>query len=74
MVEEHEIPWAPLRRLFKKAGADIVEKEAIKEFSKWLEDKILDIADNAIRLMKNQNRKTLYTKDLKLAIRFMERS
>lgn len=70
---QHEIPWAPIRRLLKQAGGEIVAKDAVKYFTSRIEEDILDIAENAVAIMRSNGRKTLYSKDIKLAYRLAKR-
>lgn len=73
MARKHEIPWAPVRRLLKQAGGEIVAKDAVKYFTSRIEENILDIAENAVAIMRNNKRKTLYTDDIRLAYRLAQR-
>lgn len=71
MTKDHEIPWAPVRRLLKRAGVNLVAQETVEYLTEWIEDYIKDLAMNAKLVMTDHGRKTLYKADIKLALKLM---
>ena len=64
-----ELPLAPLKRLFKQAGAERVSDDAMMLLADNLEDQTSIIAENAINMAKHAGRKTIKADDLELAIK-----
>lgn len=64
-----ELPLAPLKRLFKQAGAERVSDDAMMILADNLEDQTSIIAENAINMAKHAGRKTVQVDDLELAIK-----
>lgn len=60
-------PLAPFERILKKAGAKRVSKAAMEEFAKVMEDKLLQVATEAVTLAKHAGRKTILGEDIRLA-------
>lgn len=60
-------PLAPFERILKKAGAKRVSKGAMEEFAKVMEDKLLQVATEAVTLAKHAGRKTILGEDIRLA-------
>ncbi len=56
-----------LERVLKSAGAKRVSKEALKEFSEILEEKLFLIAKEAALMAKHAGRKTIFDEDIRLA-------
>lgn len=63
------LPMAPFERILKKAGAKRVSHDAMKEFSRVMEDKMLRIAMEAGLLAKHAGRKTIIDEDVRQARR-----
>ena len=59
-----DIPKAPLRRIFKEAGAERVSDEAIIILQDFLINEAEVIAKNSVQLSKFNNRKTVQPKDI----------
>ena len=64
-----EFPILPFERLIKRAGAKRVSYGAAEELSKVTEDKIFQIAEEAVALAKHAGRKTVLAEDVRLAYR-----
>ena len=64
-----EFPVLPFERLIKRAGAKRVSHEAAEELAKVMEDKIMQIAEEAAALAKHAGRKTVLAEDVRLAYR-----
>ncbi len=62
------IPYAPVERLIRSAGADRVSVTAGVELAEILEQYGLEIAEEAIVLAKHAKRKTVKAEDIKLAM------
>ncbi len=62
------IPYAPVERLIRSAGADRVSVTAGIELAEILEQYGLEIAEEAIVLAKHAKRKTVKAEDIKLAM------
>ena len=61
------LPRLPFERILKKAGAKRVSQDALEEFAVVMEDRILEIAKDAVALAKHAGRKTLISDDIRLA-------
>ena len=68
-MPESEFGAAAIYRIFKKAGAQRVGEDAIKEFRSALEEIGLDIAKRAVEFASHAGRKTVKSSDVKLAIK-----
>lgn len=55
------------KKFLKKIGIERVSYEAAKEFTAFLEEKVLELLLEAKKYMEHANRKTLFLKDIKLA-------
>lgn len=60
--------WSPVRELMKKAGAEIVSKDAVEILLSHLEDRAMKLSGNALKLAKHSKRKKITAGDMKLAI------
>jgi histone H3/H4 len=58
---------AAFERILKKAGARRVSDAATEEFAKVVEEKLLQVATEAIALAKHAGRKTVVDEDIRLA-------
>ena len=65
------IPFAPVERLIRHAGAERVSESAAIELTDILEEHGLEIAKEAIKLAHHAGRKTVKAEDLKLAIEML---
>jgi histone H3/H4 len=66
------LPQTPFERILKKAGAKRVSQEALEEFSKVMEDKLMKIASEAALFAKHAGRKTTIAEDIRMARRKFE--
>ncbi len=66
------LPLAPFERILKKAGAKRVSHEAMGEFAKVMEDKLLKIATESVMLAKHAGRKTVIEEDVRAARRKLQ--
>jgi len=63
------LPRAPFERILKKAGAKRVSHDAMEEFARVMEDKMLRTAIEAGMLAKHAGRKTIIDEDVRQARR-----
>lgn len=61
------LPKGPFARILKKAGAKRVSYEALDEFAKVMEEKLLDVAKEAVNLANHAGRKTILEEDIRIA-------
>ncbi len=64
-----KLPRLPFERILKKAGAKRVSHEALDEFAKVMEDRLMLIAQEATALAKHAGRKTIVDQDVREARR-----
>lgn len=69
---EKELPFAPLERLLRKAGAKRVSKSAVREFSAVISDYAFTLSAEAASLAKHAGRKTIIDSDVRMARRRLE--
>ncbi len=62
------IPYAPVERLIRSAGAERVSETAGVALAEILEQYGLEIAEEAVVLTKHAKRKTVKAEDIKLAM------
>lgn len=67
-----KLPLLPFERILKKAGALRVSHEAIEEFSKVMEERMVKIASEAAALAKHAGRKTVIEQDVREARRKLQ--
>lgn len=66
------LPLLPFERILKKAGAKRVSHEAMEEFAKVMEDKLMKVAAEAAALAKHAGRKTIIDADVREARRKLQ--
>jgi histone H3/H4 len=66
---EGYIAKAPIRRLMKKEGADLVAAEALDKLINFLEKKAADATKEALKLCKADKRKRVTAVDVRNATR-----
>ena len=64
-----EIPKAPVARIIKESGAEIVSEDAKAELAAYLEEVAREVAKEANAVAKIAKRKTVKAEDIKLAIK-----
>ncbi|WP_406662676.1 histone family protein [Methanolobus sp. ZRKC3] len=67
------IPFAPIERLIRSAGAQRVSESAGMELTEILEEYGLEISKEAIKLAEHAGRKTVKSEDIKLAKEMMDK-
>ncbi len=60
--------WSPLRSLMKKAGAEIVSRNAVDRLMDFLEERAKTLTACAIDISKHSGRKKITNGDMRLAI------
>lgn len=70
-MPEHDIPLAPIDRIFHKAGAERVGEDAVQLLRDILEVIAYDIASRSIELAKHAGRKTVTAEDVKMVVRIL---
>lgn len=63
------LPRLPFERILKKAGAKRVSVDALDEFAKVMEEKLMIIASEAAAMAKHAGRKTVTDEDVRAARR-----
>ncbi len=66
---EGYIAKAPIRRLMKKEGADLVAADALDKLIGYLESKAADATKEAIKITKADKRKRVTAADIRKATR-----
>jgi len=66
---ESFIAKAPIRRLMKNEGANLVAEKAVDLLIEKLTDLATKVTKNAIKMMKEDNRKRVTSSDVKMAER-----
>jgi histone H3/H4 len=61
------LPKLPFERLMKKAGAKRVSEEALDEMANIVEERLMEIAKEAVLLAKHAGRKTILDEDIRIA-------
>jgi histone H3/H4 len=63
------IPLAAIERIARKAGADRISSDALKELGKITEEIALDLAYEAAEAARHAKRKTILKQDIKIVSR-----
>ena len=63
--------WSPLRALMKKAGAEIVAREAVDNLMDYLEEYSRNLTEKALEISKHAGRKKVTKDDLLIATGLM---
>lgn len=66
-TKESDLPLAPIERMMKKAGAERVSKEAVRELAVVLQEKADLLSSRAVKLAKHAGRVTVTSDDIKMA-------
>lgn len=69
MARQTILPLAAMERLLKKSGAPRVSQSAKEALKDALEERAMQIGEQAIRFAKHSGRKTVKASDIKLANR-----
>ncbi|MFA7087571.1 MAG: histone [Aliarcobacter sp.] len=64
-----DLPYAPVKRVAMKNGAERVGDEATKRLTEVAEEYIGKVAQEAAKLAQHAGRKTLKPEDIELAVR-----
>lgn len=62
------LAWSPIRELMKKAGAEMVSKEAVDALIGILEEKAVALTVKSLEFCRHAERKKLTKEDMELAI------
>ncbi len=62
------LPFAPVERIIRKAGAERVSYDAGMELARILEDYGIEVSREAITLAKHAKRTTVKEEDIRLAL------
>jgi len=73
MPIDNQIPLAPVKRLIKQRGIEIVSKDAVLYAVEWLESELEKLVEMGKDIMLDHGRKTLYKGDLYLAAKFRKK-
>ena len=68
-MSEKFLPLAPMEAILKKCGAERASDKSNVALKETLEDIADEIAANAIKLAQHAVRKTIKSKDIKLAVK-----
>ena len=68
-LAKKDLQLAPMHRIIKKAGADRVSEEALKELRVALEDVGVRIAKEALDFTRHAHRKTVMAEDIQIVVR-----
>ncbi len=60
--------WSPLRSLMKKAGAEIIAKDATDKLMDYLEKRARVLTEEALKIAKHAGRKKVTKNDMRLAV------
>ena len=61
------LPKLPFERMIKKVGCKRVSQDSLEEFATIMEDKLTNVAKEAVALAKHAGRKTLIGEDVRLS-------
>ena len=64
--------WSPLRALMKKAGAEIVSREAVEGLLFYLEERSKTLTAMALKFAKHAKRKKITASDMQLAVDYVQ--
>ncbi|HDH91664.1 MAG TPA: histone family protein [Candidatus Aenigmarchaeota archaeon] len=67
MKRKNILPKPPFERLLKKLGAERVSDSALEALTLHVEEKMLEVAKQAVALTKHAGRKTVLVEDILLA-------
>lgn len=62
-----ELPYAPLDRVLRKAGALRIASKALEAFAKVIEDVSIEVAKEAVLIARGEGRVTVNESDILLA-------
>ncbi|MHA1371375.1 MAG: histone [Promethearchaeota archaeon] len=62
------LAWSPIRELMKKAGAEMVSKDAVDALMSILEEKAIELTQKSLEFCRHADRKKLTKDDMELAI------
>ena len=63
--------WSPVRALMKKAGAEMVAREAVDALIDYLEESASQLRSKALEITTHSRRKKITQADMALAIKLM---
>lgn len=71
MKKKKAFAWSPIRKLMKRQGANIVERDAVAELIMDLERIAAELTNKALSLAKHANKKKVTLDDIKLAMELL---
>ena len=69
--KKRSFAWSPLRKLMKRAGANIVARNAVDLLITDLEDVATKLTKKALGFAKHAKRKKITKEDMSLAIKYL---
>ncbi len=63
------LPLLPFERIAKKAGVKRITKDALEELRDIIEEEAMHIAEQAVKISRHANRKTIMLEDIKFVVK-----
>lgn len=69
MVSKNDLPRAPIRRMFKRAGGERLSPDAQSVILENVENYAMSLIEDSIAVSKHTGRKTVLPEDVKLVLK-----